>query len=254
MPRASLNGISVHYDVQGEGPALVLCHGLGGNTLSWWQQVPELSQRFRCITFDHRGFGHSTNTIGAGAEAFADDLTALLDHLQVNEAAVVGHSMGGRTALGFTKRHPERVRSLVLSGSVANIRAPDLDQVRRDVRANRPKNRLRIALAAGFQEQRPEMGYLYRQISFRNPPRATDFLYKDTRPGTTLDEIKGLGTPTLFIVGAEDQICPPHMVQTAYQYFTNAHLERVPGAGHSVYFEQPALFNHLVSDFCFPTA
>ncbi len=252
MPSAAVNGVSIHYQVQGEGPALVLCHGLGGNMLSWWQQVPELSQRFKCVTFDHRGFGSSTNTEGAGAEAFADDLAALLDHLQVQEASIVGHSMGGRTALGFAKRYPDRVRALVFAGSVANIRTPELDQVRRDVRAVRPKNRLRIALAAAFQEQRPEMGYLYRQIAFSNPPRTTEFLHKDTRPGTILGEIKVLRMPTLFIVGEEDQICPPHMVETAYRYFPNARLARVPGAGHSVYFEQPQFFNRLVSDFCLP--
>ena len=59
MPLAHINGIELYYEVHGEGPALVLAHGGGGNHLSWWQQVPALAKHYRCITFDHRGFGSS---------------------------------------------------------------------------------------------------------------------------------------------------------------------------------------------------
>ena len=59
MPFANINGIELYYEVHGEGPALVLAHGGGGSHLSWWQQVPEFSQTYKVITFDHRSFGHS---------------------------------------------------------------------------------------------------------------------------------------------------------------------------------------------------
>ena len=82
MPTAQINGIELYYETHGEGPALVLAHGAGGNHLSWWQQVPILSQHFRCVTFDHRGFGSSRDLPnGPGADAFVEDLQQLLDHL-----------------------------------------------------------------------------------------------------------------------------------------------------------------------------
>ena len=75
MSSARINGIDLHYQSYGEGDAIVFAHGAGGNLLSWWQQIPFFSQRYRCVTFDHRGFGHSYDLPdGPGANAFVDDL------------------------------------------------------------------------------------------------------------------------------------------------------------------------------------
>ncbi len=102
MPSARINGIDLYYESHGEGPALVFGHGRGGNHLSWWQQIPEFSRPYRCITFDHRGFGDSVDVAnGPGQEAFVEDLKGLLDHLGIERARLIAQSMGGRTCLGF---------------------------------------------------------------------------------------------------------------------------------------------------------
>ncbi|HKA56879.1 MAG TPA: alpha/beta hydrolase, partial [Candidatus Binatia bacterium] len=89
MPFAKINGIELYYETHGNGPALVLAHGGGGSHLSWWQQVPELSKTYKVITFDHRSFGQSLDAPdGPGPRAFVQDLTALLDHLGVDKAAL----------------------------------------------------------------------------------------------------------------------------------------------------------------------
>ena len=89
MPFANINGIELYYETHGKGPALVLAHGGGGSHLSWWQQVPMLSQHYRVITLDHRSFGYSRDLPdGPGPPAFVEDLTGLLDHLDVHKAAV----------------------------------------------------------------------------------------------------------------------------------------------------------------------
>ena len=118
MPTVRANGTDLYYSVEGEGPAIVLCHGVGGNHLSWWQQVPQLSRDFTCITFDHRGFASSPNLNDAGAEAFSADLAELLDHLEITNTFLVGQSMGGRTALNFAKRFPDRAKAIIMSGSI----------------------------------------------------------------------------------------------------------------------------------------
>ena len=83
MSSATINGIELHYQSYGEGETIVFAHGAGGNLLSWWQQVPFFSQRYRCVTFDHRGFGHSLDLPGGpGSGAFVEDLKGLLDHLE----------------------------------------------------------------------------------------------------------------------------------------------------------------------------
>ncbi len=75
MSSAKINGIDLHYQCYGGGDAIVFAHGAGGNLLSWWQQIPFFSQRYQCVTFDHRGFGHSLDEPeGPGAASFVDDL------------------------------------------------------------------------------------------------------------------------------------------------------------------------------------
>jgi len=91
MPYTSANGIEIFYESHGDGPPVVFAHGRGGCHLSWWQQVPALRDRFRCVTFDHRGFGYSRDINDSpGRHAFADDLADLLDLLGIERSYLVG--------------------------------------------------------------------------------------------------------------------------------------------------------------------
>src|SRR5271156_2946347 len=115
MPFAPVNGVELYYESYGDGPPLVFAHGAGGNHLSWWQQLPVFASRFRCVTFDHRGFGFSRDVPDSpGPRAFGDDLRGLLDHLGIDRANLVSQSMGGWTNAAFAVAHPERVRTLAL--------------------------------------------------------------------------------------------------------------------------------------------
>ena len=104
MPRVPVNGIQIDYQEFGEGQAIVFCHGAGGNLLSWWQQIPYFSQEYRCITFSHRGFGHSYDAPdGPGMESFVDDLAALLDHLEIESGPLGGAVYGRQDGAGFRR-------------------------------------------------------------------------------------------------------------------------------------------------------
>src|SRR2546426_663917 len=123
MPHLDLgDGFRLYYEVHGpEHPdttPILFAHGAGGNAMSWWQQVPAFSDRYRVITFDHRAFGRSPDLEeGPGRVAFGSDVRALLQHLDVERVHFVAHSMGGRTAFGLFSREPERVASLIYSGT-----------------------------------------------------------------------------------------------------------------------------------------
>lgn len=107
---------SIYYETAGSGPALVFAHGLGGNHLSWWQQAAHFAARYTCVVFDHRGFNPSSATPGSQApDAFADDLAALIEELQLREVRLVAQSMGGWTCLDYALRVPSKVRALVMA-------------------------------------------------------------------------------------------------------------------------------------------
>src|SRR5213078_2092653 len=112
----------LYYEADGTGPMLVFAHGLGGNHLSWWQQVPHFRDRYTCVTFAHRGFAPSSAPPGGPDPAdYAGDLAALADHLGAEDIRIVAQSMGGWSALEYALAHPERVRALVLASTAGTI-------------------------------------------------------------------------------------------------------------------------------------
>ncbi len=248
MPTAPVNGIDIYYETSGEGPAVVFAHGKGGNHISWWQQVPVFSPTFRCITFDHRGWGRSLNPRGSiGREAFVDDLRGLLDHLEVQRAFLVAQSMGGLTCLGFALAHPERTMGLVLADTTGGIGDPAVVETIRNRKA--PKDVTLRAMSAGFRDGDPAGAFLYQEINLLNPPRDPEPNGFTSGEGPKAEDLAGMRVPTLLIVGEEDQVMPPPAMERSRDLIPGSRLERVPGAGHSVYFEKPDLFNRLVLDF-----
>jgi 3-oxoadipate enol-lactonase len=246
MPKAHVNGIELYYEVHGDGPAIVFAHGAGGNHLSWWQQVPMFARQFRCITFDHRGFGQSPDVPnGPGTRAFVDDVRALLDHLHIERASLVAQSMGGRTCLGLTLAHPERVQALVMADTTGGFSdARMVEQRAEGEQLLAGDNAPPRTYARRFPEQEPQRAFLYEQIRLLNPPRA-----ETPAAGLTTEQLQGLRTPTLLIVGEHDIIAPPAVMKMFQSYIPHARLLEVAGAGHSVYFERADAFNRAVLDF-----
>ena len=252
MPFAEVNGIRMYYESHGQGEAVVFAHGAGGNHLSWWQQVPHFRQKYRVITFDHRGFGLSNDVEGGpGANAFVEDLRALLDHLQVEKAHLVAQSMGGGTCMGFTIAYPERVKSLVMADTTGTMTDPKLDDLRRRFRESQPQpfTLQGRAYSPRLRETRPHLAFLYDSIMGLNPPRAQASGERNPREVATTERLAGLNVPVMFIVGEQDAIVPPSIIEYAASLVPGARFEQVAESGHSVYFEQAPEFNRLVSAF-----
>ena len=116
MPKLVLDsGLSLHYQQVGDGPDVVMVHGITGNLAVWHLQlVPALSNRFRVLTYDLRGHGYSgTPPSGYSPDDMADDLLGLLDGLELERPALVGHSYGADITLYFAARHPDRVSQVM---------------------------------------------------------------------------------------------------------------------------------------------
>ncbi len=254
MPFAPVNGIDLFYESHGDGPAIVFLHGRGGNHLSWWQQVPHFSARYRCIAIDHREFGQSVDiTDGPGRKAFADDLHQLLDHLKVERACLVGQSMGGFTALSFALREPDRVAGLVLADTTGGIASADIGSEMRKNVAALPADPAARSLAAGFGQHAPELAFLYGALGRLTPSireSLEDLLLSEDGPALAeLADWAVYKVPTLVIVGAADVMITPVTAHMVAAHLSGAQLEVIQDAGHSAYFEKPKEFNALLAAF-----
>ena len=172
MPKAPINGIELYYESHGSGPAIVFAHGRGGNHMSWWQQVARFSGEYRCITFDHRGWGQSIAEYGSPLrENFGTDLIALLDYLGIEEAFLVAQSMGGISCTEFALAHPERTLGLVLGDTTGGVVSPG---VLAELAKTNPPEGVARSLAPGFIAEQPSLTFLYQQIQGLNPERGED--------------------------------------------------------------------------------
>src|SRR5262249_32815745 len=123
--RLEIGKFSLYYERTGTGTPLAFLHGLGGNHLSWWQQVPYFMMRgFECITLDQRSFGLSPDPDDLFCKAPGSDLAGLLDHLKIDRVVLVGQSMGGWTIVGCALERPDRIAGLVMADTPGGIITP----------------------------------------------------------------------------------------------------------------------------------
>jgi 3-oxoadipate enol-lactonase len=257
MPFLSLPACELYYEVNGTGPALVFAHGLGGNHLSWWQQTPYFESRYACVTFDHRGFGLSREAPdGPGADAFVDDLASLIDHLGLADVRLVAQSMGGWTCLGYALREPRRVRGLVMACTTGSLADPETEQLFAEHRAKRYEAELvargiHPACGERLAHEKPALHALYRGLDALSV--GLDKAALRARLGamrtTPREAVAALPVPLLCIAGDEDVVIPPEAVGVLARIVPGARFVRVRAAGHSVYWERPAVFNQVVDEF-----
>jgi len=240
---------------------VLLVHGLSETHASWRYQRDFFSQRFRVIACDVRGFGESqTGDAASRPEQYADDLHALLVHLGVDRAAIVGFSMGGVIAQRFAIDHPELTRALVIaaSSSVVNRQAAKyfLERVKlaetHGLEAARATT-VRDATAC-FAASRPEVVEAYSQLrreairdtrGYSNACHAMASL----REQPLTEELVGIRCPSLVIAGERDSLCPPKASEIIHAKIPNSQLRIAPGVGHCLHWEDPAGFNGVVIDF-----
>jgi pimeloyl-ACP methyl ester carboxylesterase len=255
-------GCRVYYEMHGSGPFLFFAHGLGGNHLSWWHQVPHFRGRYTCVTFAHRGFAPSSAPPdGPDPADYAGDFAALVDHLGARDVRIVAQSMGGWTALEYTLAHPEKVRALVLASTAGPIaRVPSLfadpEQLpaweRNAAAASKELQAANIHAAGGerMAREQPAAHFLYQEIDALSGVDKVKLRQKlhdsMTQPA---DALRTLAVPTLWLTGEEDIVYPPFLSDSLAKLMPNARVAQLREAGHSVYFERPAEFNRIVGEF-----
>ena len=250
MPNAAVNGTELYYEVHGEGEPVLFLHGVGGNHAIWWQQVPYFAQRYQVITLDQRGFGRSKEIPeGPHRKDYMDDVLGLLDHLGIQKTYLVAQSMGGTATIAMVARHPERVKAAVMSDTVGNMNDPGIEAMQAENRGPAEKlSQPDRALSKGFQQREPVLTELFLQINSFNKANRHN-VRSEGYKGPTPEEVAKSGVPVMFIIGQEDVVATPNTLRRAHKLCTGSKAVEVPGAGHSVYWERPDLYNFLVDEF-----
>jgi pimeloyl-ACP methyl ester carboxylesterase len=251
VPFAKSEGAEIYYEVHGEGPAVLFVHGSGGHHAAWWQQTPYFTKRgYSVVTLDLRGFGRSTSELEEyDSLEFPRDILAVLDDAGIDKAVLVGQSIGAAAALKVAVAHPDRVAGVVLAHSLGGLDNPELADLVKADRAEAEKlpviDRL---MSKSFQEQSPELTFLFRQMGTFNKAKMQD-LRNLTAGGPTLDTLAGLGVPICFLAGENDAVIRPATIRRAHELVGGSVLELIPEAPHSMYWEAPALFNGGIERF-----
>ena len=267
MPYAKASdGVKLYYEEVGSGSTLIFVHEFAGDRHSWEPQLRFFSRRYHCIAFNARGYPSSDvpdDPEQYSQEHARDDVIAVLDHLSVERAHVVGLSMGGFATLHVGLTHPQRALSLVIAGCGYGAQPGEEDKFRADSEAL--ARQLETQGAKGFASY--AAGPTRVQFQNKDPRGYQEFinaLAKHSAKGAALtlrgvqmrrpllyqlvDGMRRLAVPTLIMVGDEDEPCLDAALLLKRSIPT-AGLVALPRSGHMINLEEPALFNRLVEDF-----
>ena len=268
MPYAKTpDGVQLHYEESGEGQTIVFVHEFAGDHRSWEAQMRYFSRRYRCVAYSARGYTPSdipSKGTMYSQDIARDDILAILDHLDVEKAHIVGLSMGGFATLHFGIHYSERAHSLVVAGCGYGAEPDRRTQFREET--EKVAEMIQSSTGDAFAEQYAQ-GPTRVQFQNKDPRGWADF--RDQLAEHSLDgaaftmrgvqsqrpslfdleaDLRQITVPMLVLTGDEDEPC---LIPNIYLKRTvpSAALQILPNTGHTINIEEPAAFNAAVSDF-----
>jgi pimeloyl-ACP methyl ester carboxylesterase len=262
----AVKGRTIRYFVAGQGPPLVLVHGLGGSATNWVELAPLLAPHFRLVIPDLPGHGASEPLAGvSGLQPYADRVAAVMEHERASPAPLVGHSLGGLVVLRLALRRPDSVSALVLAAaaglSVGSPWGRNLLTAVTVVRPGRLAGRYRLLVARSRLLRRIVFGV----VSVADPVGLSEVsvegflagqaLHTDTgsawravRDDDPRQELERLGRPALVLWGAEDVQLP---LDDAFEYSRRLHapVRVIAGCGHLLIGERPEPCADAIREF-----
>jgi len=270
--KANVDGVNLYYELYGEGDPLVLVAGTGISLAPWRiSQVPEFAKHYQVLIYDHRGLGRSDKPdVPYSTRGFAKDCAGLMDALGISKAHVLGHSMGGRVVQWLALDYPEKVRSLVLSGTGSGKYSELLEDYPRGVPLNAALEMIEkgyekyqhdhwgpgFMFSEQFMKEHAEVVKKYQEIIVDEVPPLKCYLrHVVARPfHETTDIVDRIKAPTLVIVGSKDTRpggTGSHVdsSKALAEKIAGAELVLIEGGRHGYLREMPAKAHPPILDF-----
>ena len=259
MTKVRVNGVDLFYEFHGpeDGELLVLNNGVFMNTASWAFQLPDLSRRYRVLTYDMRGQGQSDHPEGEySLELHGDDLAALMDALGLGKAHMVGTSYGGELNLVMGIRHPERCHSLTIIASVSHsepLLVAMIERWRRAAQLGDGPLFFRLIYADVYSENflasRPDLIPMAEQrYATLDLPAAVRLIESFQRFHVTAD-LGRIQVPTCIASAELDILKPRRYGKIMHQAIAGSEFHLIPGAGHVAVLEKAAEVNTIILGF-----
>ena len=259
MPHLRVNGVNLFYEVRGpeDGELLILNNGVFMNTSSWAFQMPDLSRRYRVLTYDMRGQGQSEHPEGEySLDLHADDLVALMDALKLGKAHMVGTSYGGELNLVMGIRHPERCHTLVIIASVSHsdpMLVAMMERWQLAAQLGDGPRFFRLIYADTYSEnfliQRPDLVPLAEQrYATLDLPAAVRLIESFQRFNVTADLGK-IKVPTCIASAEQDILKPRRYGEIMHQAIAGSEFHLIPESGHVAVLEKAAEVNTIILGF-----
>lgn len=260
MPTADVNGLTINYDVQGEGEPLLCIMGLGADSLAWALQVPAFAEHFQTVVFDNRDVGQSSYADGPyGIRDMAQDALGLADHLGLDSFHVLGVSMGGTIAQELALAAPERVRTLTLAVTFGGGGNWALERARlwgAQALTSSREDSLDLLMLQCFSEafyENPDGVEFMRNMFLANPhPQAPEAFVRQLEASArheARDRVGDLAMPVHVIAAEHDTLVPPWKSTELASLIPGAILTVIESAPHGANWERPEEFNAAVLDF-----
>lgn len=244
----------LYYEAHGTGAPLVLIHSPGADLREWQFIAPQLAQTHRVIAFDGRGAGRSPSPVVS--TNYVEDLRGLLDHLGIETASLVGHSMGGQVATDFALTYPQRVSRLVLlAPSLTGYQfSPDYQQLYARVQAAAPDVEKMTEISLGFPSYAVVMASaqrdLMRELAADNMRKVLEWKSVEQvwpQP-PAIERLGTLAVPTLFVIGTRDSDdC--RRIATLFERAPDVRFARIEGADHMPTLTHPDEVARLIAQF-----